>query len=259
MRVGAGSRNRREAPYHARAMKPILIVQTGSAPDSIRARLGDFPHWFRLALGMHPHRLRVVRVDRDEALPPPRMCAGAVITGSAAMVTERAPWSERTAGWIRDAMDVALPLVGVCYGHQLMAHALGGRVGWLPGGREIGTQRVELLAAAETDPLARALPSTFRAHTTHEQSVLEPPAGARVLARSERDPHQLLRYGEHAFSTQFHPEFSAAAMTAYIRRRAAKLREEGLDVSRLLHEVGPTPHARRLLDADGPAWTGAGN
>ncbi|MCE5233730.1 MAG: glutamine amidotransferase [Mizugakiibacter sp.] len=239
-------------------MKPLLIVQTGSAPDSIRARLGDFPHWFRLALGVHPQRLRVVRVDRDEALPPPRMCAGAVITGSAAMVTERAPWSERTAGWIRDAMDAALPLVGVCYGHQLMAHALGGRVDWLPGGREIGTQRVELLAAAKTDPLSRALPPAFRAHTTHEQSVLEPPAGARVLARSERDPHQILRYGERAFSTQFHPEFSTAAMAAYIRRRAAKLREEGLDVPRLLHEVGPTPHARRLLDAGGPAWAGAG-
>ncbi|HEX7112876.1 MAG TPA: glutamine amidotransferase [Mizugakiibacter sp.] len=239
-------------------MKPLLIVQTGSAPDPIRARLGDFPHWFRLALGVHPQRLRVVRVDRDEALPPPRMCAGAVITGSAAMVTERLSWSERTAGWIRDAMDAALPLLGVCYGHQLMAHALGGRVDWLPGGREIGTQRLELLPEAARDPLACALPPVFRAHTTHEQSVLESPPRARVLARSARDPHQILRYGEHAFSTQFHPEFSARAMAAYIRRRAAKLHEEGLDVPRLLREVGPTPHARRLLEVTGPAWTGAG-
>ncbi|GAP65742.1 GMP synthase family protein [Mizugakiibacter sediminis] len=238
-------------------MKPLLIVQTGSAPEPICARLGDFPHWFRLALGVHPRRLRVVRVDRDEALPPPRMCAGAVITGSAAMVTERLPWSERTAGWIRDAMDAALPLLGVCYGHQLMAHALGGRVDWLPGGREIGTQRLELLPGAADDPLARALPPVFRAHTTHEQSVLEPPAGARVLARSARDPHQMLRYGERAFSTQFHPEFSAQAMAAYIRRRAAKLREEGLDVPRLLREVGPTPHARRLLEVTGSDWAGA--
>lgn len=228
-------------------MKPVLIVRTGRAPEAIRARHGDFPHWFRLSAALSPARIRIVDVAAGEALPPPREVAGALITGSAAMVTERAAWSERAAGWIRDAMDVGLPLFGVCYGHQLMAHALGGRVDYLPGGREIGTLPMELAPAAATDPATAGLPASFRAHTTHEQSVLEPPPGATVLVRSARDPHHLLRYGPRAISVQFHPEFNADVMRAYIRRKGEAMRREGVDPRQVYREVAATPLARRIM------------
>lgn len=228
-------------------MKPILIIRTGRAPDAIRARHGDFPHWFRLGARVPLQRLRIVDVEMGETLPKAGEVAGAIITGSAAMVTERASWSERTAGWIRDAMDLELPLFGVCYGHQLMAHALGGRVDYLPGGREIGTVPIEQLTEARHDLLTRDLPGSFRAHTTHEQSVLEPPKGAVVLARSERDPHHLLRYGRHAASAQFHPEFNVGVMRAYIQRKREAMHQEGFDPRRTLAEVAATPFARRIL------------
>lgn len=228
-------------------MKPVLIIRTGRAPDAIRARYGDFPHWFRLGAQLPEQRLHVVDVEAGEALPTPNTVAGALITGSAAMVTERAAWSERTAGWIRNAMDAELPLFGVCYGHQLMAHALGGRVDYLPGGREIGTHPIEKLETAAGDPLAAQLPESFRAHTTHEQSVLEPPPGTVVLARSARDPHQLLRYGPCALSTQFHPEFSADVMRAYIQRKRADMHREGFDPCGSYREVAATPVARGFL------------
>lgn len=228
-------------------MKPVLIIRTGRAPDAIRARHGDFPHWFRLGAQLPLQRLRVVDVVAGDALPPPNAIAGAIITGSAAMVTERAAWSERTAGWIRNAMDAELPLFGVCFGHQLMAHALGGRVDYLPGGREIGTQPIGKLDAGIGDPFADRLPTSFRAHTTHEQSVLEVPSGAMVLARSARDPHQLLRYGPQALSAQFHPEFSADVMRAYIHRKRADMQREGSDPQRSFREVAATPVARGLL------------
>lgn len=228
-------------------MKPLLIIGTGYAPALIRGRHGDFAHWFRLALGLPAAVIRCVDVHGDGALPPPRMCAGAVITGSAAMVTDGDTWMQETADWIGDAMRVELPLFGVCYGHQLMAHALDGRVGELPGGREIGTQMIELLPEARDDVLLRGTPTPFRAHTTHRQSVLEPPPQARVLARSTQEPHQILRYGKHALSTQFHPEFSATVMRAYLRLRAAALHDEGLDVPALLGQVRAAPNARRLL------------
>lgn len=227
--------------------KPVLIIRTGRAPDPIRARFGDFPHWFRLGARLAPQQLRLVDVTAGDALPAPREVAGAMITGSASMVTERAGWSERTAGWIRHAMDAELPLFGVCYGHQLMAHALGGRVDYLPGGREIGTVPISLHEQAASDPLGAHLPASFRAHTTHEQSVLEPPSHAMVLARSTRDPHQLLRYGKYALSTQFHPEFNADVMRAYIQRKRDAMQREGMDPKRTFAEVAPTPVARRLL------------
>lgn len=228
-------------------MKPVLIIQTGRAPHPIRGRHGDFPHWFRLGSRLPAHRLQIVEVSAGEPLPPAKEVAGAMITGSAAMVTERLPWSERTAGWIRDAMDLELPLFGVCYGHQLMAHALGGRVDYLPGGREIGTQPIELLADATQDALVGVLPASFRAHTTHEQSVLEPPRGSVALAQSARDPHQLLRYGPKAISTQFHPEFNAEVMRDYVRRKQTDMRREGSDPASVFRAVAATPVARRLL------------
>jgi GMP synthase (glutamine-hydrolysing) len=230
-----------------RSMKPVLIIRTGQAPDNIRARHGDFPHWFRLAAQLEPEQVRVIHVAAGESLPPAAEVAGALITGSAAMVTDRAPWSENTAGWIRSAMDVDLPLLGVCYGHQLIAHALGGRVDYLPGGREIGTKPLDLLPGAEEDPLTAHIGSSFRAHTTHEQSVLEIPKGARILARSERDPHHLLRYGPNAVSVQFHPEFNADVMRAYIRRKHHDMRREGFDPHHAFQQVAATPIARRLL------------
>ena len=228
-------------------MKPVLIVRTGRAPEIISERHGDFPRWFQLGLRLRTPRLHIVDVERGDALPDPDEVSGAILTGSASMVTERLPWSERTAGWIRNAMDVDLPLLGVCYGHQLMSHALGGRVDYLPGGREMGTVPLTTHEPAATDALGVALPASFHAHTTHEQSVLELPRGAVTLASSARDPHHLVRYGKHAVSTQFHPEFSAEVMRAYIRRKHDVLASEGTPPSAMLAAVVATPHATGLL------------
>ncbi|MET0255826.1 MAG: glutamine amidotransferase [Luteibacter sp.] len=228
-------------------MKPLLIVRTGRAPDVISRRHGDFPRWFQLGLRLRTPHVRLVDVENGDSLPAPASCAGAVITGSASMVTERLAWSERTAGWIRDAMDAELPMLGVCYGHQLMSHALGGRVDYLPGGREMGTVPLTVHRHAADDALAAGLPTTFHAHTTHEQSVLDLPPGAVSLASSRRDPNHLVRYGRHAISMQFHPEFSAEVMRAYIRRRHDVLDAEGLAPADLLAAVVPTPEATRLL------------
>ena len=94
-------------------------------------------------------RARVPRL-RGEALPDPRSVRAVVVTGSAAMVTSREPWSERTAAWLCETVEVKTPVLGICYGHQLLAHALGGRVEDNPQGRHIGTVDVTLTDAAET-------------------------------------------------------------------------------------------------------------
>lgn len=237
-------------------MHTLLLIQTGEAPDALRTRFGGFADWFRDAMRLQAAQMRIVRVDAGDPLPKPATVAAAVITGSAAMVTERTPWSERTAGWIRGAMDAETPLFGVCYGHQLMTHALGGTVGWLPAGREIGTESITRLSQDEAPDL-RELPSSFPAQTTHRQSVLEPPPGAEVLARSQRDPHQLLRYAPNALSSQFHPEFTPDFMRAYIEVRADTLRDEGLDPDALRAAVHETEVARLLLERFAHAALGA--
>ena len=91
------------------------------------------------------------------------------------MVTDREPWSEDTAAWLREAAAAGLPMFGVCYGHQLLAHALGGKVGYNPTGSELGTQTVELLPPAAGDQLLDGLPASFPAQMLHAQTVLQPP------------------------------------------------------------------------------------
>lgn len=227
---------------------PFLIVQTGTTLPALRWRHGDFAHWFRLGMRLAPADVHVARVDRGEALPPASGYAGIVVTGSGAMVTDRLDWSERTAAWLGDiVVRDAVPVLGVCYGHQLLAHALGGRVDWNPRGREMGSRRIGCADTASADALLQPLSAGFRAHTTHQQSVMQAPTGAVVLARSEQDDHQALRYGRHAWGVQFHPEFSARVMAGYIRGRADRLREEGIDALQLLRECGPAPAARTIL------------
>ncbi len=225
----------------------LIIVQAGSPPDEIYRVLGDYPRWFCDALGLPIEEVEIVRVFDGEALPPPDPARAAIITGSWAMVTERLPWSESTAQWIRDAMDVGMPLFGVCYGHQLMAHALGGRVDFHPAGGEIGCHEIRLLDCAASDTLLADMPGRFAAHLTHMQSVIELPPGARVLAASDHDPHQIVRYGRQAISAQFHPEFTPEICAAIIRFHAGALIKEGFDPERMQRQVKPTPEATALL------------
>src|SRR5690606_41466359 len=111
-----------------------------------------------------------------------------IISGSAAMVTQRLDWSERTAAWMRDAAHDGFPLLGICYGHQLLAHALGGQAGENPEGRCMGTIEVGLHAASAQAPLFAGLPPQFAAHATHMQVARRLPEEAVALAQASPDP-----------------------------------------------------------------------
>ncbi|MCM2338632.1 MAG: glutamine amidotransferase [Lysobacter sp.] len=206
-----------------------------------------FPHWIRVAAGLAADETVVVNVQEGEPLPTREGFAGTLVTGSGAMVTDRADWSERSADWLRDAAHAGMPLLGICYGHQLLAHALGGEVADHPAGREMGTIGLELHDGAAQDPLFAGLPPAFPAQATHLQTVLRPPVGATVLARSEHDACHAFRWGERAWGLQFHPEFSATHMRGYVQARSEALLREGRCPKTVAREVSATPHARRVL------------
>lgn len=235
--------------------KTLLLIQVGTPPDDIRAQVGDLPLWFSAVLAAGP-AFQVVRVFEGEPLPPHDAHSAAIITGSWAMVTDLLPWSEATAQWIREAMARDMPLFGICYGHQLMAHALGGRVDYHPQGREMGCLDIALLPGAEHEALLAGSGPHFKANLTHMQTVLELPPGARVLARSAHDPHQVVRYGPHAVSTQFHPEFSPAVAAACIELRAQVLQAEGFDPAAMLAQLSDTPVPQQMLQRFVAAYAG---
>ena len=226
---------------------PFLIIQTGKPVASLR-RYGSFPDWIRTAAGLSRHQTVVIDVQNGESLPDTAEgFAGVLITGSGAMVSEREPWSEATAAWLKKAAAAGAPMFGICYGHQLLAHALGGEVGDNPNGREMGTITLHLNASASTDALFAGASTHMRVHATHLQTVLKPPAEAIVLATSALDACQAFRWKSHVWGVQFHPEFSTNAMRGYVKARTQVLIEEKQDPAQLLQHVMPTPDARLLL------------
>lgn len=228
----------------------IAILKTGSTYPVIQQTLGDFEHWFLGGLSEtygDGIETQVIRVSDGEQPGAPADWDGVVVTGSPAMVSDREAWSEQTAAWLREAVAAEVPLLGVCYGHQLLAHAFGGTVADRPQGRESGTFNVRLTAAGADDPLLGALPSDFPAHLTHQQSVLTLPAEAVVLACSDNEAHQAIRIGSCAWGVQFHPEFSAAVMTEYLKVQAPTLRAAGQDVESLIAGVSEAAAATSLL------------
>jgi len=228
-------------------MDPLLIVKTGTTFASLADEWGDFEDWIGAGMGLDRNRVTVIAVFEGEALPDPKRFSGIVVTGSSAMVSHREAWSESTAEWLRDAVQCAIPVLGICYGHQLLAHALGGRVGPNPRGRQIGTVRVQLAEKAEDDALLAGFGDSLRAHTTHAEAVLELPDAAVRLGWTRGDPNTAFCFGTAAWGVQFHPEFDAHVMRRYIEERRELLIAEDIDVGDRLGAVEECPDASAVL------------
>ena len=226
-------------------MKPVLIIRLGEPPPTVLAVRGDFEAWIEAAMQDVIPNFEVVDVPAGGSLPAPTELAGVIITGSASMVSQRAEWSEKTAAWLKAATRSPLPMLGICYGHQLIAHALGGEVGPNPHGREIGT--VPLRLQATGDPLLGGLSSEILVQTSHSESVLRLPEGAVGLGETDLDPHHVYRIGDRIWGLQFHPEFDQAIMRGYIEARQEALVAEGLSPSDLLGACADSPSAASLL------------
>ncbi len=218
----------------------LWILKTGSTLPELVPAQGDFEDWVATGLGVVDRPPQVLHAERAAApgFAWPRWpeVAGIVITGSHAMVTEDLPWMQACATWLRAATARHVPVLGICFGHQLLGHALGGVVGPNPRGLELGTVTVETMPAAADDPLWRDQPPAFAANAVHYQSVLQPPPGAVVLARNAHEDVHAFRVGAACWGVQFHPEFNVQAMQGYI----AHLQPEPA-------QAGPTPDAASLL------------
>ena len=228
-------------------MKKITIIKTGGTFPELASRKGDFEHWTLAGMDIVAQNAQIADVTRREALPDYEQIAGIVITGSHAMVTEGHEWSEGLAAWLPEAVEREIPILGICYGHQLLAQALGGEAGNNPNGKEFGTVEIQLNAEAENDPLLGHLSKPFQAQVCHTQSALRLPPGATLLASSVMEPHQAFRVGKCAWGVQFHPEFDAEATRHYITTYQQELCQQGADPQSLLQNCRETPESSGLL------------
>lgn len=227
--------------------RPLIgILKTGSTSLTAtrRRRGGDYDVWFREALRDEEVDCEVVDAVVGP-LPESVPWDGLIITGSPASVHHRAPWSEAAAAWVAARIAEGLPTLGVCYGHQLIAHALGGEAVPNPHGPEVGTYRVELL---QSDPLFDGLDgASFCAHLIHYDAVTRLPNGARTLARSPLCDVQAFAIGDHVRAVQWHPEFDAIGTREAVLKDAHILAAAGQDPEALAEAVRPLPYRERIL------------
>lgn len=222
----------------------LVILRCGDAAASVVEQHGDFPDWIAAPLRAE-WRGPIVEVEmRADAAPPDvSRAAGLVVSGSSSSVTERAPWMLRAEAVLRAAVARRQPILGICFGHQLLAKALGGDVGRNPAGREIGTVEVRRLAH---DPLLDDLDDVFDVNATHVDTVTTLPVGAVALAETALERTAAFAL-ERARGVQFHPEIDGPVMRGYLDARREVIEAEGLPYASLRERARDTHAGPRIL------------
>ena len=151
--------------------------------------------------------LREYAAHAGELPATPQDCEAWLISGSRASVFESRPWIDGVASFVRAAYEARVPQLGICFGHQLLAHALGGRTERAAGGWGLGHVEATLLPAAGV-----GLPERLRLPVAHQDQVVELPPGAERLAAAAHCPNLMFRLGDRVLGVQPHPEFPTALM-----------------------------------------------
>jgi GMP synthase-like glutamine amidotransferase len=216
------------------ARMTIGILLCGDIPATLHAEFGAYSDMIRRLLGSRP--ARVFDVQNGQLPRSASTCEAYVITGSSAGVYDGLPWIDDLMVFLRNARR-STKLIGICFGHQVMAQAFGGSVIKSPKGWGVGLHRYALQARPcwMDDTPAIAAPAS------HQDQVVTLPSDARVIASSTFTPFAGLSYGG-AISFQFHPEFSRAFATALIE--ATRDRYGALASSAIQSHLEPDDCAR---------------
>jgi GMP synthase (glutamine-hydrolysing) len=233
----------------------IQVWTLGEPVPAALAARGRFFEMFRAAIAAGqagspfspPFELSNVEGVRGSELPSVGSQDAVILTGSPAYVRDREPWVLRAESRVRDLVAAGIPVLGICFGHQILGEALGGYVDRNPNGREIGTARVRMLAPDDLVFRPSLDRPTEVVQMSHLDSVLQLPRGAEVLARTELEPFAAVRFGPRAWGLQFHPEMDDEIARHYILAREEAIREEGLDFQELLEKVEPGSYGPRIL------------
>lgn len=223
----------------------LVVLRCGDTIESVAVRRGHFAPWIAKPMAsLWKGAFAELDVRKVDELPRSLLgAAGLVISGSSSSVTERAPWMLRTEELLREAHAAEVPVLGICFGHQILAQALGGEVVKNPRGREIGTVEI---AKTAPDPLFDGLGDRFQCNATHVDTVGRLPPGAAVLASTPLEPTAAFSLGRSR-GVQFHPEIDGDVMRGYLTARRHLLEAEGLDADGLLASAVDTPAGDRIL------------
>ena len=191
---------------------------------------GDYRDMFTAMVTAADPLAEVVLFDaRAGALPAaPDACDAWLCTGSSSSVYDDEPWIDALAAFVRQVHAEGVPFVGICFGHQLVAHALGGRTERAAAGWGAGAIPMDISRPAPW--MSPALSSATLLYS-HQDQVTELPPGGRVLGSAPHCPVAMLAVGEDVIGIQAHPEFGAAYVRALLEDRVDRIGEAGTTVA----------------------------
>lgn len=207
----------------------VTIIETGRAPGQLSEAYPRYPDMFVSLLGAADAGLAfdVVELVDGAALPDPAACEAVVITGSPSGVYDQTPWMDPLRDFVRGAFRANTPMVGVCFGHQIIADAMGGDVRKSDKGWGVGRHTYDVL---ERRPWMAGAGASVSLAVSHQDQVITPPAGAVTLARSAHTEHAMLAYDQApVMSLQGHPEFGDEFVAALYAARRGRLSDAQVD------------------------------
>ncbi|MGB3148247.1 MAG: type 1 glutamine amidotransferase [Paracoccaceae bacterium] len=217
----------------------IGILQTGQAPAALKEEMGDYPDFFRRLLANRGLSFRNYHVENMQFPVSVHDCDGWLITGSRHGAYEDHPFIQPLENFIRKAVGEHVPMVGICFGHQIIAQALGGKVEKFKGGWAVGPQDYEFDGTHVT------------LNAWHQDQVVERPEGAEVCASNDFCENAALVYGDDAFTVQAHPEYDDAFIGGLLDHRGKGLLPDELikeTAAKLGHERDSGLLAAKIAD-----------
>ncbi len=211
--------------------------------------LRDVHRWFaRWVEDLPGLDLAGVKAEADVMAAVRSGADGVIISGSPRDAWNEDPVNLKLCEVVGECRDRGIPLLGVCYGHQLLARALGGVVGRHPEGLELGNTPVRLTAAGRVSPLLAGLPERFEVLSSHVDAVLEMPPGGELLVEGDFTRNQGFHWGNQLFGVQFHPESDPGIMQfIWNPRRETWRAKVAFNLDQAIDGLRPTPQAGGLL------------
>jgi len=194
----------------------IGILQTGLSPDQLMDEMGDYPDMFQRLLAGHGFTFKTWRVLEGEFPPDVKAADGWLITGSKFGAYEDHPWIPPLEDFIRASYAAHVPMVGICFGHQIIAQAMGGRVEKFTKGWAVGATDYDFGG------------KTLRLNAWHQDQVVAKPDTAEVVGSNDFCANAALLYDDRAFTVQPHPEFKPEFVDGLMKTRGRGLVPDGL-------------------------------
>ena len=210
----------------------IFFIEMMGVPGSYDASVYDHfedrddeGQWFVKRYAHIPGiAISTCNVCRGESLPQAAEVDGLVLAGSYNSVHDHTDWQQAVRAWLPVMRQHKIPILGICGSHQLIAHVEGADVVRLAEGPFAGTFPIRLTAAGKSSPIMQAIADDECFHYANSEQVANIPPGSSLLASSSRVPVAALDFGDHCYTTQFHPEATDETLGTIWRHKAPELR-----------------------------------